>query len=184
MRILIITLATIFAFSLNTSAQKSTNSKDKKNTLKYGYGSTFHSNEMVGTFQYGEYTRFFGKWVGLGLAGGYINADLKNETGNGVLLAFNSWKGDANLYLLPINNTKNSLKFGGGGSYWSGEFKSRDSIEMDFIVEKAENYGWNLVAEYEVYVMNTLILSSRAAYTKAENGESYFFFGLSGGLKF
>ena len=185
MRSIFIILATICTFSIGTFAQKSGNSSNtfKKNTLKYGYGSSFHKNGMLGNYQYGEYTRFLGRRVALSALAGYIKADNANDDG-AANLAFNAWKGDLNLYLLPINNSINSFKIGGGGSYWNGDFKSRDSVELDFTVVDEENYGWNVAAEYEIYIANTVTIGARAAYTKSNNGEYYYFFGLNGGLKF
>ncbi len=185
MRSFFIILTTICIFSIGSFAQGSDNPSDnfKKNTLKYGYGSSFHKNGMLGNYQYGEYTRFLGRRVGIGVLAGYIKADNANDDG-AADLAFNAWKGDLNLYLLPINNSINSFKIGGGGSYWMGEFKSRDSVEIDFTVVDEENYGWNVAAEYEIYIAKTVIIGARAAYTQSMNGEHYYFFGLNGGFKF
>ncbi|MFT6320520.1 MAG: hypothetical protein ACJAT4_001445 [Granulosicoccus sp.] len=185
MRLFFIILAIICTFPMGTFAQKSSDSsaKFKKNTLKYGYGSSFHKNGMLGNYQYGEYTRFFGKRVAMGVLAGYIKADNANDQG-AANLAFNAWKGDLNLYLLPINNSINSFKIGGGGSYWMGEFKSRDSVEVDFTVVDEENYGWNVAAEYEIYIANTVTIGARASFTQSMNGEHYYFFGLNGGFKF
>jgi hypothetical protein len=86
--------------------------------------------------------------------------------------------------LCLISGLVTSLKVGGGASYWIGEFKSRDSSEVDFTVNDEENYGWNVATEFEVYLSNTVALGVRAAYTKSNNGENYYFFGLNAGLKF
>lgn len=186
MRSLIITLVAVCAFSWNSFAQNSERSstpKNKKNSLKVGYGSTFHSNEMVGNFKYGQFTRFMGKRFALSAMAGYIDADnFTNESEKEY--AFDAWKGDLNLYFLPINNTKSSLKIGGGGSYWLGDFKSRDSMDMDFNVVDEENYGWNVTAEFDVYIENTIVIGAMASYTQSENKENYYFFGLNAGLKF
>ncbi len=187
MRALIISLAMICAFSISTSAQESSNeskNKSKKNTIRYGFGSTFHSNEMVGNFQYGEYTRYLGRRFALSALGGYLKADNFGEENLPTLFEFNAWKGDLNLFVLPINNDNTSLKIGGGASYWMGDFKSRDTSEVEFTTTEAEDYGWNVVAEFEVYLSNTVVLGTRGAYTKAQNGENYYFFGLNAGLKF
>lgn len=181
MKTFLITLTTILVFSIGTYAQNS--DKNKKNTLKYGYGSTFHSNDMVGNFQYGEYTRFLGKRFALGLSGGYIDADNFSEN-NAEDYGFKALKGDANLFFLPFNGDRGNLKIGGGASYWDGEFRSKDSLEVDFMEVEEKNYGWNVVAEFEIYLGNTIALGSRAGYTQSQNGENYYFFGLNAGLKF
>jgi len=184
MRALIITLVTFCAFSISTFAQETSETKSKRNTLKYGYGSTFHSNDMVGNYQYGEYTRFLGNRFALGALAGYLKADNLAEVNSSTIYKFNALKGDLNLYFLPINNANASFKIGGGGSYWMGDFKSRDTSEVDFINTDSEGYGWNITTEFEIYISNTVALGARAAYTKAENGENYYFFGLNAGLKF
>jgi hypothetical protein len=185
MRSFFIIIAIICTFSIGTFAQDSGDSstKFKKNTLKYGYGSSFHENGLLGTYQYGEYTRFFGRRVALGVLAGYIKADNTNDDG-AADLAFNAWKGDLNLYLLPINNSINSFKIGGGGNYWIGELKSRDSVELNFTTIDEKNYGWNVAAEYEIYIANTVTIGARAAFTQPINGAHYYFFGLNGGFKF
>ena len=184
MRALIITLATICAFSISTFAQETSENKPKRNALKYGYGSTFHSNDMVGNYQYGEYTRYLGNKFALGALAGYLKADNFAEQDIGTFYEFNAWKGDLNLYFLPFKSSTASLKIGGGGSYWMGDFKTRDTSEVDFTTTDSEGYGWNITTEFEVYLSNTIALGARGAYTKAENGENYYFFGLNAGLKF
>lgn len=184
MRAYIITLSMICAFSISTFAQDSSNQKSKKNTLKYGYGYTFHSNVMLGTYQYGEYTRYLGKRFALSALGGYLEADNFAEENIATFYEFNAWKGDLNFYILPVNSSTASLKLGGGVSYWLGDFKSRDTSEVEFTVTDAEDYGWNTAAEFEVYLSNTVALGVRAAYTQAQNNENYYFFGLNAGLKF
>ena len=69
-------------------------------------------------------------------------------------------------------------------SVWIGDFKSRDTSEVDFTITDAEDYGWNITSEFEIYLSNTIVLGARGAYTKAQNGENYYFFGLNAGLKF
>lgn len=182
MRALIITIAAICVFSLNIFAQDNSDKK-KKNTLKAGYGSTFHSNEMVGNLYYGEYTRFLGKRFALSGSGGFVNANNENQDAPRDY-AFEAYKGDLNLYLLPVNNSKSSLKLGGGATYFSGDFSSRDTLVSTPTLEDVDGFGWNLVGEFEIYVANTLVIGSRAAFTKAENGENFYFFGLNAGLKF
>ena len=183
MRNILITLFIILAFSLSTNAQNSNDFKHKKYSLKYGYGSTFHSNEMLGNHQYGEFTRFMGRRFAFSILGGYIDADNFSDN-NQTDYEFNVWKGDFNLYLLPVSKQTSSLKIGGGISGWTGEFRQKDSTEVDFTVNEDQSYGWNLAAEYEVYVVNTIILGARAAFTKARNQENYYFFGLNAGIKF
>jgi len=182
MRALIITIAAICVFSINILAQD-TSDKKKKNTFKAGYGSTFHSNEMVGNLYYGEYTRFLGKRFALSGLAGYVDANNENQEAP-VEFGFEALKGDLNLYFLPVNNSKSSLKLGGGATYFNGDFQSRDTLVVDPTIETVDGYGWNLVGEFEIYVANTLVIGSRAAFTKAENGENFYFFGLSAGLKF
>ncbi|MEM6964911.1 MAG: hypothetical protein AAF573_09110, partial [Bacteroidota bacterium] len=182
MRNLLIVILTVCAFSLSIQAQEKSE-KNQKNMLKYGYGSTWHSNEMVGNYQYGEYTRFLGKRFAVGALAGYLNADNFSD-GNVTDYAFEAWKGDLNLYLLPIKNSDVSLKIGGGGSYWIGEFRSKDSTDIDFTVTDEENYGWNITVEFEVYIVNTLAIGARTAFTKSVNEENYYFFGLNAGFKF
>lgn len=184
MRALIITLAMICAFSISTYAQETSEKKPKRNALKYGYGSTFHSNDMVGIFQYGEYTRYLGNRFALGALAGYLKADNFTVENSATLYGFDALKGDLNLYFLPVSSSTASLKIGGGGSYWMGDFKTRDTSEVDFTETETEGYGWNVTTEFEVYLSNTVVLGARAAYTKADNGENYYFFGLNAGLKF
>jgi len=183
MRTFLITIVALLSLSLSATAQ---NEKDKKNTIKYGYGTTFHSNDMVGNYQYGEYTRFLGNKFALSLLGGYLRSDNLSVKDRLNDYKFNAWKGDFNLYVLPFNSNNVSLKIGGGASGWTGDFQSRDSTEMDFMKSEEQDYGWNAAAELEVYAFNTLVIGARAAYTQALDvpTNNYYFFGLNAGLKF
>ena len=100
MRLFFIILTSICTFSIGAFAQSS---NFKKNTLKYGYGSSFHKNGMLGNYQYGEYTRFLGKRLAVSVLAGSIKADNTNENG-AIDLSYEAWKGDLNLFLLPWIN--------------------------------------------------------------------------------
>jgi len=115
---------------------------------------------------------------------GYIKSDNVADTNIDTNYEFNAWKGDFNLYFLPINKPTGSLKIGGGVSYWMGDFKSKDTSEVNFLIVEEEDYGWNVATEFEVYLSNTVVLGARAAFTKARNDENYYFFGLNAGFKF
>lgn len=189
MRKIIVLLLTVL-FVQQLSAQKS---KGPANSIKFGFGTTllqpagyFGRNTMHAQYELRLY-----KPVSIALNGFRINAEQIDNDGQEQLTQ--AWQADAGLNIALFSNETNALKIGGGATWQTSDYRYTTSIERDsndqivnrvFEEENTEGYGWMANLEYEVYIIDHIVLGSRLTYKQYESGDKHYFFGLNAGFRF
>ncbi len=169
------------------------NSKGPANSVKFGFGTSFL--QPAGYFgrntMHAQYELRLFKPVSIALNGFRLNAEQIENDGNEKLTQ--AWQADAGLNIALFSNETNALKIGGGVTWQTSDYRYTTSIERDSndqIIDKVfettsnEGYGWTANLEYEVYIIDHIVLGSRLTYKQYENGEQQYFFGLNAGFRF
>ncbi|MEM1321302.1 MAG: hypothetical protein AAGG75_13690 [Bacteroidota bacterium] len=182
MKAILITISALFLLALPAQAQSK---KNPKSTLKLGMGTAqLATGDYSGKHRFVEYDRSLFRFLSIGASGAWTNASQSDAFG--LLQRTKAYQGDLNLYLAPIHNNINRFRIGGGGSlrYREFEFSDGESVNPLFTTETANTRGFNIVADYEVYLFKHIVLGARTSYHKYENQDRIFFFGLNGGIRF
>ncbi len=186
-------LSIILIFSLLSALNLLAQKKDSEpaNSFKYGYGTTFlGTGDFTGNSQYIEYDRNLFSRFSFGLNGTYTYANQSKPEGFEQRTI--AYQGDGNLFFKIFGNDVNRLKLGGGASYRESEHKFTIEIIKDaedniidkiFESNKGTSWGWSGVLEYEVFIVNNIILGSRLMYQQFENGDKIYYWGLNAGFR-
>ncbi|MEO1516536.1 MAG: hypothetical protein AAFV95_16035 [Bacteroidota bacterium] len=182
----ILLLAALFCCVSVASAQKS---NYPKNSLKVGFGTAYlNSGDYFGKHRSLDYQRSFFPLLGMGLNVGMTDASKNlNETDK---VSTKSYQGELNLFLSPIHNRINSLKFGFGGVYRSATDvtepinASSDSLGVLPAEDVHQELGYTVLLEYELYIAKHLTMGTRASYQQYESGDKVFYWGLNAGIRF
>jgi len=178
MKTYLITFASFFLFIFTSTAQ---DNPGPKSTLKVGFGTAYlGTGDYFGKHRFVEYDRSLLKFLSLGLSGAWTKASKNEGDSLGNFLNTKAWQGDANLYLAPIHNNVNRLRFGGGVSYRHSETEYGEFAP----IVKANALGYSLVADYEFYIVRHIVIGTRAAFQKYENNDKVFYWGLNAGIRF
>ena len=189
MKKIFVLFLTIF-FLQEISAQSS---KGPANSIKFGLGTTFlePASYFDRNTMHLQYELRLFKPVSIALNGFRIDAEQVESDGHEKHTE--AYQADAGLNIALFSNETNALKIGGGATWQTSDYKFTTSIERDSnnqIVERVfesteyEGYGWTANLEYEVYVIDHIVLGSRLTYKQYENGDKNYFFGLNAGFRF
>lgn len=178
MKAFILTSVSIFLFISSSLAQ---GIPGPKNSVKVGFGTAYlGSGDYFGKHRFVEYDRSLFKFLSLGLSAGITNASTRDEIGTGFIENTKAWQGDAHLFLAPIHNNINRLRFGGGAS-----FRNTEVSQGEFIpVVKDQSLGYSVVGDYEFYIAKYITIGARAGFQKYENKDQVFYWGLNAGFRF
>jgi hypothetical protein len=189
MRQISILLFVLF-FTNQLSAQSS---NGPANSIKFGFGTAFL--QPAGYFgrntMHAQYELRLFKPVSIALNGFRVNAEQIDS--DDFEKTTKAYQADAGLNIALFSNETNALKIGGGASWQTSEYRYTTSIERDsndqivnrfFEESNTESYGWMANLEYEVYIIDHIVLGSRLTYKQYENGDKNYFFGLNAGFRF
>ncbi len=180
MKTLLITAMCLFC--LTAQAQTSSN---PRSTLKVGFGTAFlGTGDYFGKHRFVEYDRSIFPFMSIGLGGGWTSASQGDALG--FSQSTKAYQGDLNLYLSPLHNNTNRLRFGVGTSYRHSDHQvtTAEFADPAFTQTISNDWGYGFVADYEVYVVKHIVLGARTAFQKYKNNDRVFFFGLNAGVRF
>lgn len=167
--------------------------QDTRNGIKFGIGSSYFrpANFLGNNTMYIEYEHSLFKPVRIAANGFRLDAERVENDGNEQ--SMKGYQADLGLNIALFSNENNALKIGGGGTWQQVTNRFTTSIERDsndqiinkeFSENDIEGYGWMANLEYEVYVIEHIVLGSKFTYKRYESGEEHYFFGLNAGFRF
>ncbi len=190
MKRLITLLYIVTVFASPSFAQKDIG---PRNSFKFGIGTTFlkpgsYFDNNTLHLQY-EHTLF--KPIRIAFDGFRIDGEILENDGHEKSTF--AYQVDAGLNLALLSNSSNALKIGGGGTWQDSNYTYTTDIERDandqiinkvFAETEDEVFGWTAGLEYEVYIIEHIVLGTRMTYKRYENGDENYFFGLNAGFRF
>ena len=173
----------IFLFSYNLQAQ----AKYPKHSFKIGFGnSAFKSVGFQGKTRYLEYNRQLFNRFSIGLDGNWTQAN--NFETEELKKSMNRLTGNAHLFFAPIQKQNTSFKIGFGASTYTSKYQFEDlsslsnkEIPNDY---SAQDYGFSVAVDFEIFVIKNWALGTRASYQKYKNEDESYFWGFNTGIRF